>query len=36
LIVTDLKQTPASGAVALWVGPGTDAHFAGLQITAKH
>jgi hypothetical protein len=36
LIVTDLKQTPASGAVALWVGPGTDAHFADLQITAKH
>jgi hypothetical protein len=36
LIVTDLKQAPASGAVALWVGPGTDAHFADLQITAKH
>jgi len=36
LIVTDLKQTPASGSVALWVGPGTDAHFAGLQISAKH
>ncbi|HUC53798.1 MAG TPA: hypothetical protein VMR90_07110 [Candidatus Cybelea sp.] len=33
LIVNDLKQTPVNGAIALWVGPGTIAHFADLQIT---
>lgn len=33
LIVSDLKQSPASGAVALWVGPGTIAHFAELKVT---
>ena len=32
LIVNDLKQPPAKGAIALWVGPGTIAHFAGLKI----
>jgi hypothetical protein len=32
LIVNDLKQPPAKGAIALWVGPGTIAHFADLKI----
>jgi hypothetical protein len=32
LIVNDLKQPIAKGAVALWVGPGTIAHFAHLRI----
>jgi hypothetical protein len=33
LIVNDLRQKPAAGAVALWVGPGTIAHFANLRIS---
>jgi hypothetical protein len=33
LIVNDLKQPVASGAVAFWVGVGTVAHFAGLKVT---
>jgi hypothetical protein len=33
LIVNDLKQSPAPGAIALWVGPGTIAHFADLRLT---
>lgn len=33
LIVNDLKQSSASGAIALWVGPGTIAHFSDLKIT---
>jgi hypothetical protein len=33
LIVNDLKQSPAEGAVALWLGPGTVAHFADLRLT---
>jgi hypothetical protein len=33
LIVSDLKQAPVSGAIALWVGPGTIAHFADLKVT---
>ncbi len=32
LIVRDLKQAPAAGAIGLWVGPGTVAHFAGLRL----
>lgn len=32
LVVHDLKQTPQAGAVALWVGPGTIAHFADLSL----
>ena len=28
LVVEDLKLAPAGGAVGLWVGPGTVAHFA--------
>jgi len=33
LIVNDLKQPVTKGAIALWVGPGTIAHFAGLKVT---
>ena len=33
LIVNDLKQSPVNGAIALWVGPGTIAHFADLKVT---
>jgi hypothetical protein len=33
LIVNDLKQPLTKGAIALWVGPGTIAHFAGLKVT---
>ena len=33
LIVNDLKQTPAKGGIALWIGPGTIAHFADLRVT---
>ncbi len=32
LIVNHLKQPVANGGIALWVGPGTIAHFAGLKI----
>jgi hypothetical protein len=35
LIVNDLKHGDSQGAVALWVGPGTDAHFANLKITPR-
>jgi hypothetical protein len=33
LVVNDLKQAPEQGAIALWVGPGTIAHFSGLTVT---
>ena len=33
LVVNDLKQPSASGAIALWVGVGTIAHFAELKVT---
>lgn len=33
LVVNDLKQSPANGAIALWVGPGTIAHFSELKIS---
>lgn len=32
LVVNDLKQVPVRGAIALWVGPGTVAHFAELKV----
>ena len=32
LVVNDLKQPPLNGAVALWVGLGTIAHFCELKI----
>jgi hypothetical protein len=35
LIVNDLKKEPREGGVALWVGPGTEGYFAGLNITPK-
>jgi len=33
LIVHDLKQPVTPGGIALWVGPGTLAHFADLHVT---
>jgi hypothetical protein len=33
LVVNDLKQSSANGAIALWVGLGTIAHFADLKVT---
>jgi hypothetical protein len=33
LIVNDLKHGASKGAIALWVGPGTVAHFANLKVT---
>jgi hypothetical protein len=35
LLVNDLKQTETAGAVALWVGPGTEARFRNLVITPR-
>jgi hypothetical protein len=32
LIVNDLKQPVVNGAIALWVGPGTIAHFSELKV----
>ena len=32
LIVNDLKQPIAKGAVTLWVGPGTIAHLSHLRV----
>jgi hypothetical protein len=32
LLVNDLKQPPTNGSIALWVGPGTIAHFSGLKV----
>jgi hypothetical protein len=34
LIVHDLKLGDTEGAVALWIGPGTEGHFAQLMISA--
>jgi hypothetical protein len=33
LVVNDLKLGESEGAVALWVGPGTEGYFANLKIT---
>ena len=33
LIVRDLKLDAETGAVALWIGPGTVAHFANLRVS---
>jgi len=33
LIVNDLKQPSVNGAIALWVGPGTIAHFSDLRVS---
>ncbi len=35
LIVNDLKLGDATGPVALWIGPGTEAYFSNLRIAAK-
>lgn len=35
LIVNDLKHPPARGAIALWIGPGTVAHFSNLRVTTQ-
>jgi hypothetical protein len=33
LVVNDLKQGSSQGLIALWVGPGTVAHFADLRLS---
>jgi hypothetical protein len=33
LVVNDLKQGQSQGQIALWVGPGTVAHFANLRVS---
>lgn len=33
LLVNDLKQKQSKGAIALWIGPGTIAHFTNLRIS---
>jgi hypothetical protein len=33
LIVNDLKMGDAEGAIALWIGVGTEAYFANLKMT---
>jgi len=35
LVVNDLKLGANSGAVALWIGPGTEAHFRNVQIQSR-
>ncbi len=35
LIVDDLKQGEAAGAVALWIGPGTAGYFRDLKVTTR-
>lgn len=35
LVVNDLFLGTEGGGVAIWVGPGTIAHFAGLKVTAN-
>ena len=35
LIVKDLKLGASEGGVALWIGPGTEAHFAGLRVEPR-
>jgi hypothetical protein len=34
LIVNDLKLGDSTGGVALWIGPGTEGYFTGLQVKA--
>jgi hypothetical protein len=34
LIVNDLKTKDRNGRIALWIGPGTVAHFAGLRVSS--
>jgi hypothetical protein len=35
LIVNDLKLGEREGGVALWLGPGTDGHFANVRVTPR-
>lgn len=35
LIVNDLKLGPTKGAIALWVGPGTDGYFRNLRVSSR-
>ena len=35
LIVNDLKHGVSEGALALWVGPGTVAHFSNWKVTSR-
>ncbi len=35
LIINDLKKGESKGALALWIGPGTEAHFANLKVTLQ-
>lgn len=35
LMVNDLKMAPVKGAVALWIGPGTDGYFADLHVLPR-
>ena len=35
LIVNDLKHGVSQGAIALWIGPYTVAHFSNLKVTAR-
>lgn len=35
LIVNDLKLAAVKGAVALWIGPGTDGYFANLRVQPR-
>jgi hypothetical protein len=32
LIVNDLKHGDSQGGVVLWIGPGTEGYFNGLEI----
>ncbi|KAA6457229.1 hypothetical protein DYQ86_23140 [Acidobacteria bacterium AB60] len=33
LLVNDLKHGDSTGAIALWIGPGTEAYFSNLRLT---
>jgi hypothetical protein len=33
MLVNDLKQKQTKGAIALWIGPGTVAHFSNVRIS---
>ena len=35
LIVNDLKRGVTSGAIGLWIGPGTEAYFRELRVTTN-
>jgi hypothetical protein len=35
LVVNDLKRGATSGAIGLWIGPGTEAYFRNLSVTTS-